>query len=112
VVLRTVAEVVGKDLTSRLGARWNSLDGGIAELERWLYSQLDPSTAVAADKRERRDSLGSVGMVVQALNRLRELGNRVHEPALGDPEFNEIVCATDLLESYIEARVNLGSIPQ
>jgi hypothetical protein len=109
VVLRTVAEDVAKDLAGLLGAKWKSLDKAIDSLEQWLNDQYDASVTDPARKRMRRELFGSVGRVVQALNRLRELGNSVHEPSPGASEIDEIVCATELLRGYVEARQKLGT---
>jgi hypothetical protein len=108
VVLRTLAENISKELAVLLGTKGNTLDDRIELFERWLHNQYDPSVKDVASKRERREYAGPVGTVIQALNRLRDLGNSVHELAPGNSEIDEIVCATELLRSYVAVRKKLG----
>jgi hypothetical protein len=97
VVLRTLAEVVAKEVVEALGVRWDSLDDGINRLEKWLRDQTDALPNDKVGKSNRRELLGVVGGTVHSLNQLREHGNRVHEPVVDWADFDEFNCATDLL---------------
>jgi hypothetical protein len=109
VVLRTLAEVVAKEVVAALGVRWDSLDAGINRLEKWLRDQTDALPNDKVGKSNRRELLGVVGRTVHSLNLLREHGNRVHEPVVDWADFDEFNCATDLLRVSALVLAKIGS---